>query len=545
MNQPKNNKDMEPYTQEPQESLLNAPQGNVSENDRKPEDFPAEENQNREQDTGIPVEPAEHMEQPGQTMPPVPPVPPMQPMPPMQPGQMPPWPYPYPPYAQIPGQPGHPGQPGQPGQPIYPGYPQDNGRVNREKDGSYTPYPPYPPYYPYPPYVPASGRPDPQRKARKKEVGYRVFLGILMVIAVGLLVVMVSLASSYAGGSYVPETGSSQSPESSQPPQDSQVPDFPEGEKPSDAPAADYPGIVIQPREPEERSAKQIYKDVVQSVVGVNTLVEGYGLSEGSGIILSSDGLILTNAHVLNYSKTNAVSVALYDGTEYVASVIGYDKYSDLAVLRIDAEGLVPAVLGDASQLEVGDWVYAIGNPGGMSYASSLTGGFVSALNRPLSSSTLTYIQTDAAINPGNSGGALVNDCGQVVGINSNKIVSTSYEGMGFAIPISQVKSIIDNLITQGYVAGRGRLGITVRQTEDGLLLDSVDPESNLYGKAQKGDWILEADGETMETLNDLYAVLAGHQAGDTVVLKIYHTQEEKEAEYSVILLEDKGETQK
>ena len=224
--------------------------------------------------------------------------------------------------------------------------------------------------------------------------------------------------------------------------------------------------------------------------------------------------------------------------------MIGFDKYSDLAVLRIDAQNLDPAEFGDVSLLEVGDEVFAIGNPGGMSYASSLTGGYISALNRSLKNSAMTFIQTDAAINPGNSGGALVNDCGQVIGINSNKIVSTSYEGMGFAIPISQVKDIIDNLVTKGYVEGRGRLGVTILSDGTGLQIQSIEEGSGLYGKAEKGDYILAADDVELSSMDDLYLVLAGHSAGESVKLKIFDVSENVTFQVSVQLLEDKGETQ-
>lgn len=322
---------------------------------------------------------------------------------------------------------------------------------------------------------------------------------------------------------------------------------LPEKEKPSAVPEASFTGITIEGKRQDPISAKEIYKRVVESVVGVNTTVKAgdtTALSEGSGIVLTEDGLILTNAHVLDYSRDNEVSVVLHDGTEYAASVIGFDKYSDLAVLRIDAQNLDPAEFGAVSLLEVGDEVFAIGNPGGMSYASSLTGGYISALNRSLKNSAMTFIQTDAAINPGNSGGALVNDCGQVIGINSNKIVSTSYEGMGFAIPISQVKDIIDNLVTKGYVEGRGRLGVTILSDGTGLQIQSIEEGSGLYGKAEKGDYILAADDVELSSMDDLYLVLAGHSAGESVKLKIFDVSENVTFQVSVQLLEDKGETQ-
>ena len=232
-----------------------------------------------------------------------------------------------------------------------------------------------------------------------------------------------------------------------------------------------------------------------------------------------------------------------------------------LAVLRVEAQGLQPAEFGDASELKVGEEVFAIGNPGGDRYGGTLTGGYVSGLNRELEKSAangLTYIQTDAAINPGNSGGALFNAYGQVVGINSNKVVSTSYEGSGFAIPISEVSNIIGDLMTKGYVSGRGRLGITARTVTElqaeasgiptGVLIVSVDDDSPLKGIAFAGDIITEAAGEKISSLEDLYAVLRTHGGGESITVTIYSAgtadTKSSEEQYTIVLLEDRGETQ-
>ncbi len=475
--------------------------------------------------------------------------------------QQPPYPYPQPygdpraynPYGAPAG-----GQVPYPQQTPYPPYPQNSpypapGAWGEGDSGRQGAWPPPPP----PGYRWDSGLwgPGGNNMPQGSKKGGKAFAALFLSIGFVLIVALVAAIALNAGKYELPAASSSSSagepsasePEESMPWQEGETSSVPEKDLPSAEPDSLYEGIVIQERRSDPISAKQIYKQVVESVVGVNTTItngDATGVSEGSGIVLTEDGLILTNAHVLDYSRDNAVSVVLHDGTEYSAAVIGFDKYSDLAVLRIDATGLNPAEFGDVSQLEVGDEVFAIGNPGGMSYASSLTGGYISALNRSLKNSSLTFIQTDAAINPGNSGGALVNDCGQVVGVNSNKIVSTSYEGMGFAIPISQVKSIIDNLVTKGYVEGRGRLGITILYDGAGLQIQSIEEGSDLYGKAEKGDYILEADGVELSSMDELYLVLAGHSAGDSVELKIYDYSENTTFQVSVKLLEDKGETQ-
>lgn len=186
-------------------------------------------------------------------------------------------------------------------------------------------------------------------------------------------------------------------------------------------------------------------------------------VSEGSGIIATSDGYIITNAHVVE--GASSLKVILSDGTSYEAQLVGSDSITDLAVIKIDATGLQAAEFGSSGDLEVGDSVMAIGNPGGLELSSSVTQGIVSALNRQITNSetgyTMDCIQTDTAINPGNSGGALVNMYGQVVGINSSKIVAEGFEGLGFAIPIDDAQSVISNLKEYGYVKDRAVLGIT------------------------------------------------------------------------------------
>lgn len=275
--------------------------------------------------------------------------------------------------------------------------------------------------------------------------------------------------------------------------------------------------------------------------------------SQGSGIIFSQDGYVITNAHVIGNSKTAyAIRVVTSDGKEYKAGVVGYDSRTDIAVLKMDdAKGLTPATFGDSSQLEVGQDIIVVGNPGGLDYQNTTTKGVISALDRKLSTSSLTkYIQTDAAINPGNSGGPLVNYYGQVVGITTSKIVSETYEGMGFAIPSQTVKSIVDTLVKNGYVEGRVKIGISgIAVTSDqasnynipqGIYVQSIVSGGPCDGTSlEGGDIITEVDGETITSFADVYAILETHKPGDKIKVKYYNSSS-GDGEVEITLQEDK-----
>lgn len=275
--------------------------------------------------------------------------------------------------------------------------------------------------------------------------------------------------------------------------------------------------------------------------------------SQGSGIIFSQDGYVITNAHVIGNSKTAyAIRVVTSDGKEYKAGVVGYDSRTDIAVLKMDdAKGLTPATFGDSSQLEVGQDIIVVGNPGGLDYQNTTTKGVISALDRKLSTSSLTkYIQTDAAINPGNSGGPLVNYYGQVVGITTSKIVSETYEGMGFAIPSQTVKNIVDTLVKNGYVEGRVKIGISgIAVTSDqasnynipqGIYVQSIVSGGPCDGTSlEEGDIITEVDGETITSFADVYAILETHKPGDKIKVK-YYSSSSGDGEVEITLQEDK-----
>lgn len=277
---------------------------------------------------------------------------------------------------------------------------------------------------------------------------------------------------------------------------------------------------------------------------------------QGSGIIMSDDGYIITNAHVIN--GADIVSVILYNDEEYEAKIIGMDTRTDLAVLKIDASNLTYAEFGNSEQLKVGEQVIAIGNPGGITLAGSVTQGIVSAVNRTIStdSGDLTCIQTDAAINPGNSGGALVNMYGQVIGINSAKIAETGYEGIGFAIPINDAKPIVDDLINVGHVTGRVKIGITVNTINElvanrygvpvGVQVQEIESTSDAAAKGlQVGDIITEINGTKITESQNLTDEIQKYKAGEQVTLTIFRRFEnnsDKTLSIKVTLQEDTGD---
>lgn len=273
--------------------------------------------------------------------------------------------------------------------------------------------------------------------------------------------------------------------------------------------------------------------------------------ASGSGIIISEDGYIVTNNHVVDsssastyydISEATSVKVSLYgEDTQYDAKIIGKDSQTDLAVLKIEKTGLTPAEFADSDTVKVGEFAMAVGNP--LDLGTSITCGVVSALNRKVQDSegttTYTCIQTDAAINSGNSGGALVNSQGQVIGINTLKVASTGVEGIGFAIPINSTTDIIDQLKTNQKVK-RPYIGISGRDLDEetakrynlvkGVYVVSVDE----YSAAEKaglkiGDVIIGIDDKEISTMSELNEIKNTHSIGDTVKLKINRNGQEKE----------------
>lgn len=289
-------------------------------------------------------------------------------------------------------------------------------------------------------------------------------------------------------------------------------------------------------------SGEEIYAKVSPSVVSIQAvnLTSGEG-GTGSGVIMSADGYIITNNHVVVDENTGVqqdkITVYMSDGTSFPAEVIGLDEQTDLAVLKIDPAGttLTPAEFGDSNSLQVGEEVYAIGSPGGLELANTITGGHISALNRDITidDRVMSLIQTDAAINPGNSGGALINKYGQVIGITSAKLGISYYEGLGFAIPMDTVKPIVDELIQNGYIAGRPQIGISGQNVSEqqsaaygipqGVRVINVDSRSNAAAAGvQANDIITGINGTEVTDMDGVNAVKDKLSAGDKITLTLY-----------------------
>ena len=300
-------------------------------------------------------------------------------------------------------------------------------------------------------------------------------------------------------------------------------------------------------------SLQDIYTQSIGSVVSISCSLPG-GSSTGTGVILSNNGYIVTNAHVVEDALS--ISVQLTDDRIFSAETVGRDEISDLAVLLIDAEDLTPAQFGDSAALRVGDTVVAIGDPLGVEFRGTYTDGIVSAINRDvdMNGRTMTLIQTNAALNSGNSGGPLINCYGQVIGINTMKIGAftdkAGVEGLGFAIPSATVKDIVDQLIAQGYVSGRPTLGIEGETLSTfyqhyyrlpaGLYITHVDRFSDAYSKGiEDGDILMSVNDERITTMDQLKAAIYNLEVGQKVDTIIFRGGQQYLLELT--LMEDKG----
>lgn len=307
-----------------------------------------------------------------------------------------------------------------------------------------------------------------------------------------------------------------------------------------------------------ESPATAIAEKVSPSIVGVkvNFFMQDFWFgaqqssSSGSGIIISSDGYILTNNHVIEAAMSSGNKIAQGASIQvilpnqpdevYNATVIGRDERTDIAVLKVELSELPAVEIGNSDELKVGELAIAIGNPAGLEFMGSVTQGIISGLNRQIQVGTgqpLKVIQTDAAINPGNSGGALVNAKGQVIGVNTVKISGSNYEGLGFAIPINTAMEIANSLISDGYVKGRPQLGVSIDtrfneamaerfKVPMGLLVADVLPLSAAYNAGiKKGDIITQFNGVAVKSFNELETEKNKYKAGDTITLKIYRIE--------------------
>ena len=300
----------------------------------------------------------------------------------------------------------------------------------------------------------------------------------------------------------------------------------------------------------EGMTAAQIYEQACRQVVGVTTEVtytNFFGMTSssavsGSGFIISEDGYILTNYHVIESADQGRlpVTVMTYDGTKYDAAIVGTEEANDIAVLKIEASGLTPVTFGDSNSLSVGDAVYAVGNPLG-ELEFSMSTGHVSALDRVITtqeSESINMFQIDAAVNPGNSGGPVYNRLGQVVGVVTAKYSSTGVEGLGFAIPVNDASSIADDLINKGYVTGKAYLGIWLDERYDAMYAEYYNMPLGAYIRAvdqgscaekaglQAGDIITKLGGKEISSYTDLKAAVRNYSAGDSAEVEYYRAGE-------------------
>ncbi len=388
------------------------------------------------------------------------------------------------------------------------------------------------------------------KKSRKKmKTSVKVFMGVMAGIAVASIALLVGWLSTFenSGGNVFEGIFGNESSKS----------DSAEDKKTEIGLLANPngPEIKLDSNNTEDGSTEKAYEVLSESVVSIAVYSSdknpstGLPISEGTGIIISADGYIATNSHVILDDIGSNVWVTTKSGSLYHVGVVGCDERTDLAVLLYkDAKDWKYASFANSDELKVGQDVVAIGSPGGSNYSSSLTRGIISALDRTLSGSAVTYIQTDAAINPGNSGGPLANMNGQVVGINTIKVVDTQFEGMGFAIPSTKIKEVVDEIIKNGYVTGRARLGVMVTEfsnsmakyynAEPGVRIAEINDESPIKdSKAKEGDIITAIDGKPVTSLMSLYEVLDSYKEGDTVELSIYRINKkdnEKHEEFKV-----------
>ena len=325
--------------------------------------------------------------------------------------------------------------------------------------------------------------------------------------------------------------------------------------------------LAARPKKTDEMTEAQVYEKVNESIVGIVVYNGSEIGGQASGIVYSKDGYIVTNDHIYAEVPSAKFKIYTHDGTEYDAEYVAGDKISDLAVLKIKDVKLKAATFGDSDDVFCGEHVVAIGRPNDATDDSSITSGIVSAVDRRLqttSSYSSRLIQTDSAINPGSSGGALVNMYGQVIGVTSSKLASVEYlengkiskkdyEGVGFAIPTTVMKRIVDELIEHKKVVGRAKLGVSYNVLDSvtaeikgyefsGLLISEIDEESGLQGQAEKGDVITHINGIKITSDKVVLDIIERSYAGDTVSITLV-TSARKRKTFDIELKANVGES--
>lgn len=425
------------------------------------------------------------------------------------------------------------------GEPVVEAQPVDEKPQTPPVYGAYVPpqQPTYQPWEPQYSYQPQGGDNDTQKKKKK---GRKIFC---IILALALIVSAVAIPVSLLRDDGNEQNGGFGSYQENHPEQtngaDENAPQLEIEKTPADT--GKNNGDILSPEE--------IYEKIADINVAVMIYKSDSLYTEGTGIVMGQDKTgkytyIITCAHVISDPGIEAV-IQLEDGKRYDAVITGYDARTDIGVLRIEAKGLKAAEFGDSDSLKVGSTVYAIGNPGGSALFGTFTDGKVSAIGRNITSSIgydMVCIQHNAAISPGNSGGALVNEYGQVIGINSAKIAATEYEGISFAIPITQAKDIIDKVIAYGYVPGRAKLGISYVANDSSaisgiysmavqmmnlpsgsLVIYSIDKNSALSGtEAQPGDMIISVNGKDLDKPDVLLEIIEDSSVGDVLTLKLF-----------------------
>lgn len=387
--------------------------------------------------------------------------------------------------------------------------------------------------YPYRDYYSTGGRYRPPKK-RRSYGWLAAVVGLFLLCAAAFMTMdRRNNAAAAATRDLSPVAASAQTEPALAPPSE-----------PASAPAAavlhaDGFRMAISDGKKGDLTLPEVYKKVIPSVVSITSLTAG-GTATGTGIVMTEDGYLVTNYHVVSGAKQ--ILVLMTSGEEYEAVSVGGDETSDLAVLKIDASGLTPAEFGSSDDMEVGDSVVAIGDPLGTELRGTMTDGIICGMQRDVhvGDRTMNLMQTNAALNSGNSGGPLVNMAGQVIGINTMKLSSnyTPVEGIGFAIPISAAAPILEELAEKGYVSGRPAVGFSLEVLSNrvrlfydlpgNLYIRSVAETSDAYAQGiRAGDVIVAIEGTPVSTLDEFNTVKNRFSAGDTVTLTVYHRGEE------------------
>lgn len=376
---------------------------------------------------------------------------------------------------------------------------------------------------------PLPGKKQQAEKPKKKRRGLWIFMGCMSVL---LVVVAVAVIATLSGDSKQPAGNDNPLPNDGDA---SSIVDL-GGQVQTTIPKVKAPKgmrLQIENGHGEALTIQEVYAKVNPSVITV-VADDHNGSNVGTGVIMTSDGYFITNAHVINGARSCWIITA--SGMTYDAKLVGYDEEQDLAVLKaVSAQNLPAATFGNSDNAVVGDTVYAIGNPLGVELRGTLTNGIISAVNRDveMDGRTLTLLQTNAALNSGNSGGPLINEYGQVIGINVMKMTNhdleheATVEGLGFALPISDMAFVVNDILNYGYFRGTPTIGIMVATVfaEDGstyVEIQSVMEDTGAQKAGlQAGDLVLAADGVEVKTTTDLLMVRRNHGVGEAVVLTI------------------------